>query len=257
MNKPLLSVGTLLNKLPLEDQFYIAKEAGFDGIDYVLSLNDLFQVNKNVHALSEKFEIPIKGVHIPLLLIPYCPEFFFTKLYSAILKFPKCEIFNVHLSSFVTPIARNGKTIHKFLNIFNNKKITIAFESNPKTKIFQFYPKVTAEPELFADFCVKNNLSINLDTSHLGTFNYDLNKFYSLYKNNVKLIHFSDFDGETQHLPFGSGNLLLTELFKIMKKTNYKGHSIFEIFKFPKYTTQKERLREMKKSVDLFINETR
>ena len=135
--KIFFSVGTLLNKLPLEDQFDLAKKAGFDGIDYVLSLNDLFRQSKKIHELSKKFKIPIKGIHIPLLLIPYCPEIFYHRLYKIISEFPECDVFNVHLSSFVTPVNTEGKGLTNFLTILQKSKLVITFESNPRSKIFQ------------------------------------------------------------------------------------------------------------------------
>lgn len=256
MQGPFLSIGTLLNKLPLEDQFYIAKEAGFAGIDYILSLTDLFRNNSKIHQLSKKYEIPIKGIHIPLLLIPYCPEILYKKLFYTVSEFPECEIFNVHLSSFVTPFDRKGKSIKKFMHVFSKQKRVITFESNPKTKFLKYYPEITLKPHLFAEFCNKKNLTINLDTSHLATFDYDINKFYMDYKNNIKLMHISDFDGTSQHLPLGKGNLPLIKLFNLMKQKKYNGYVIFEIA-FPQEVPTHYRLQEIKRSVDLFINEIR
>ena len=38
----LFSVGGLVGDLSLEEQIIVAKQAGFDGIDYIASIKDLF-----------------------------------------------------------------------------------------------------------------------------------------------------------------------------------------------------------------------
>lgn len=256
MIKPFLSVGTLINRTPIEDQFYIAKEAGFHGIDYILTIQDLFQTNNKVHELSKRFAIPVKGIHIPLPLIPYCPPIFFKKLHKKLSEFHECEVFNVHLSSFVTPFDKTGRNLEKFFKEFSDRKYVITFESNPRTKLLPIYPSATVAPDLFARFCIENNLPINLDVSHVSTFTYDIRDFYNNYKDSIKLIHLSDFNGKTQHLPFGKGTLPLTVFFKMLKETHYTGHVIFEIL-FPHQYPISQKLEEMKDSLEKFIDGTK
>ena len=252
MIKAYFSVGKLVTKLSLEEQFYLAKEAGFDGIDYILSIPDLFAGCKQISNLSKKYTIPVKGIHIPLLMVPYAPSIGYKKLYQAISFFPDCEIFNVHLSSFITPIQRNNKQIKKFLELNENKNLTISFESNPKSRLVSYYPKETFVPEIFANYCIKENLSINFDLSHIATFNYNINNFYDKYNKYIQLIHVSDFDGYTQHLALGKGKLPLQKLFSNLKQTSYKGKIIFEIYKFSKNISERQRLKEIKESLNFF-----
>lgn len=251
--KTLLSVGKLVTRLPLEKQFSLAKECGFDGVDYILEFKDLWILPECILALSKKYNMPVYGLHIPLPLVLFTPNFLNKRLFDRLEYFPLCEVFNVHLSCFLNPFSRGNKKLLRFTALAKVKKVNISFESNPTSyRILNLYPVQTYKPDIFAKFCITNKLPINLDISHISSADCDIIAFFIKYFPHINLIHLSDFNGKTQHLPFGYGKLPLADFFKILKKYKYKGRIIFEIYNYPKGSSIAQRNKDLKKSLNLF-----
>ena len=154
------------------------------------------------------------------------------------------------MTFFLNPLSRNIKQLEKFIEFMKIENIQLSCESNPNELFFlKYFPKETYDPILFAEFCIKHNIPINLDTSHIGAWNYDIVLFYKKYHENINLMHLSDMTKSKQHLPFRKGILPLMDLFKAMNELSYKGVVVFEISTFPKGTSQKDKQKELKKNV--------
>ena len=249
----LFSVGGLVGDLSLEEQIIVAKQAGFDGIDYIASIKDLFFTPKKITRLTEKYKITINAVHIPVLLVLYTPSFLFLNIKNLLRYFPESQRFNFHLSGFLNPFRKQIRGLEKFKQVMKENKITMSCESNPDEYfIFKHFPKETYDPDFFAQFCIKYNLPINLDTSHIAGWNYDIVKFFKKYHVYINLLHISDMTPDKQHLPFGKGILPLKELFKEIKTVSYNGLVIFEISNFPKGTSKESLVEELKNNLKIF-----
>lgn len=216
----IFSVGGIVANLSLEEQIIIAKQAGFDDIDYIASIKDLFFSPNRIIHLSKKYKVSVKAVHIPLLLVVHTPQLFFNNIIKLHGYFPESEVFNFHLSGFINPFGKHISTLEKFIQAMKDAKINISCESNPNEYIiFKYFPKETYDPDFFAKFCISHNLPINLDTSHIAAWNYDIVEFFKKYHKHINLIHLSDMTSSKQHLPFGKGVLPLKKLFKEIKKS--------------------------------------
>lgn len=248
----LLSVFTNPYILTLEEQIVAAKKVGFDGVAYVATINDLFFAPNYVLELTKKHEVPIKAVHIPIYLVLYTPPLLLNNIVKLLSYFPESENFNFHLSCFLNLFGRNMHGLERFKKIMINNNIPISCESNPdEYYFFKYFPKETYDPDSFATFCIKQKLPINLDTSHIAAWNYDIVTFFERYHKYINLLHASDMTPTKQHLSFGRGDLPLIKLFKKMKNLSYKGTVIFEISNFPKGTSKENVVEELKQSISM------
>lgn len=254
----LFSVGGLVSGLNLEEQVFVAKEAGFDGIEYIASTMDLFLAPRKIINLAQKNKICIRAIHIPLVLVLHAPRFLFGKLKKIVNYFPECNLLNFHLSGFLNPLGSHVRGLEDFRKTMADTGITVSCESNPdEYYIFKYFPKETYEPDLFANFCISHNLPINLDTSHVAAWNYNIVDFFKKYYKFINLIHLSDMTSDEQHLPLGKGILRLNDLFKEMKTVSYKGVVTFEVSKFPKGTSIESMLAELKDNILMLRGLTR
>src|SRR3989344_726760 len=248
----LFSVFTKPFTYSIEDQIQFAKYAGFDGVDYIASVKDLFLRPNDILHLEKKYKIKVKGLHIPLPLVIYTPNFLLNKINNLLNYFPENLIFNFHLSGFVNPLGKNLHGLESLKKIMEKTKIKISCESNPdEYGIFKYYPKVTYDPDMFARFCINHNLPINIDTCHISAWNYDIVEFFRKYHAHINLIHLSDMTSDRQHLPLGKGNLPIIKFLKELKRASYKGIVVFEISRFA--NAPKEQVKkEVKNSLDIF-----
>lgn len=235
----------------LDELFTIAKELKFDGIEYMATIPELFSDSQKVLRLSKTYKVPILGVHAPLHLLFYTPEVFFNGLCKMIPSFSDCRVFNFHLSGFINPLHRNDAYFKRFLSLAQKNDVPLTLESNPKEFGLQYYPKTTWNPDFFANYCIKNNLSITFDTSHIAHCNYDIVTFFKKYHKHIKLIHLSDCTGDVQHLPLGEGSLPIRNLLQEIKKRKYNEQITFEINHFPKKVTREEKIEAIRKSLNM------
>ncbi len=250
----LFSVGSIKNT-SIEEQIIFAKEAGFDGIDYLQQFQDLFFKPRPIFNLTKKHNMHIKAVHIPLPLVLCTPVFLQKRLLQSLKHFPHMELFNFHLSSFKNPFQRNSKNIKGFMQMAKQHHINFSCESNSDEYLLpDYYPKETYDPTAFATFCREHNIPMTIDTSHIAAWKTNIVDFFKKNHQFINLFHLSDMLPKNHHLPFGKGDLPLKELFREMKKMRYKGMIVFEIFNFPQAKNKQEILEDIKESLHMFKN---
>lgn len=246
------SVGSMKNT-SLEEQIIFAKEAGFDGIDYLQQIRDIFFTPKEILRLSEKHAMKIRVVHIPLPFVLFAPVFLHKRILKSLQHFPHIELFNIHLSTLYNPLQRNIQHIENFFTLAKKQHIRVSVESNSNEYLIPDYlPKVTYDPDTFATFCRQHALPITVDTSHIASWKTNIVDFFKQNHQFINLFHLSDLKHKNHHLPFGKGDLPLKKLFEEMKKVHFKGTIVFEIFNFPKNLSESEILAEIKDSLHMF-----
>ena len=57
--------------LPPEDAFRLAKEAGFDGVEVMVTNNEVTQDARALLEISERYGLPILAIHAPVLLLTH------------------------------------------------------------------------------------------------------------------------------------------------------------------------------------------
>lgn len=234
--------------LSYEQCFAAAKDAGFDGIDFLPANKYFFLPPTDIQALSKKYNLPITGMHSPLHLIPYAPEFLFQRIINLTSSFPEVKTYVIHMTMVLNYLQNNTNKIERLSEMAQKRGITLCFESNPIFFPLQYYPKETYVPDAYGDFCVKHNLSMTMDMSHIASVGGDIVEFYKKYYKNIRMMHLSDFKDGVEHLPLGMGALPLKKLFAEMKKTNQEHYIVFEIGTFPKGETLEGKKAMLKAS---------
>ncbi|WP_308287542.1 sugar phosphate isomerase/epimerase family protein [Cryobacterium sp. 1639] len=62
---------TCVYPLPLEDAFRVARTAGYDGIEVMVTRDETTQDAAALSALSERYSLPILSIHAPVLLLTH------------------------------------------------------------------------------------------------------------------------------------------------------------------------------------------
>jgi len=253
-HRPLIALEPWIRGIPMEELLTFAKDVGFDGIEYMLTLRDLMFGPSRILALSKKHNMPIISLHQPLLLLINTPSFLFPRMLETAKLFPDVALINHHVSAFMfTKPSATSALLYK--KMFENAGFVVSYESNPAKHMFStLYAKPTYDAIAYQTFCNENQLPINLDVCHIASVGYDIVKFFSENYKNIRLIHLSDFKNGIQHLPIGEGELQIKELLQEIKHKKWDGNITFEIFRFPNQQSKKQKFFSLEKSLT-FVHE--
>lgn len=249
-----IALGSTFSPFSHKESFQFAKQAGFDGVDYLASYKDIFFTPHTILRYSQKYNIDVTGIHQPLQLVPNIPTILLKNLIDISKIFKQADTYVIHLSSLINIFNQTPYKITLLNNIAKKYGLTLCFESNPVLPIISWYPKVTYDPDTYATFCVQNNLQMTFDLSHIASAKYDVVLFYKKYHTNISIIHMSDFKNGKQHLPLGQGALPLEKLLREIKINPQHKKIIFEISSFPNGKTKEAKLRQITKSLEMTRN---
>jgi hypothetical protein len=255
-SRPHISIDPWLHEISLEEGIAFAKKAGFDGIEYMLTMRDLVFGPSKALRLSEKYNMPITSLHQPLILIIQTPSWLFPRMLIIPKQFPHAQLVNHHVSAFMFRKPSPVRAL-KYKKMFEEADLMVSYESNPGNGLFSIgrqYAKPTYDPIAFQEFAWKHDLPMNLDVCHIASRNYDIVKFFTDNHKLIRLIHLSDFKDGKQHLPLGEGTLPIKKLLQEVKRLKWDGHITFEIFHFPNQQTKKKKLHALEKSLT-FVHE--
>jgi sugar phosphate isomerase/epimerase len=232
--KILLSSGCLYT-LPLEKVFRIASEAGYDGMEAIIS--EAIGGDERHLLLRDLTEIlPIYVLHSPFHVIPGWGD---SK--TALLKtIELAERLSVPMVNFHPPkwldlemgFWRWMYSMRDFQCELGDGKIAIAVENMPyREGMLRFNPYILRRTEDMVRFIKEKNLYLTFDCAHMGTAKVDFEgNFLRLYETRrVKNIHFSDYQNLREHLLPGRGILPLAGLLKCLKESRYDEMITLEI----------------------------
>ncbi|BAT72349.1 xylose isomerase domain-containing protein [Thermosulfidibacter takaii ABI70S6] len=248
--KILLSSGSLY-KDPLEKCFYVAQQAGFDGVEVVL--NDFYFLSDIDERLAELSKIlSIIAFHAPFMV-----ESSGERVKSLLRSIELALELGVKRVVFHPPL--------RFLFDFSYKKwfkkfhwhgdeIELCLEFMPIMKFgfLKFCPHAFSKLEELKDVASDKGLKIAFDTTHCGTRGLALVEAFERLGglDLVSHVHFSDFRVEKgifqEHVFPGEGMLDLFEFVKYLKSKGYKGALTVEVS--PRFLPEKdiERINKFK-----------
>lgn len=213
----------------LEKMFAFAKEAGYDGIELTESGVTRWLGSKNIKAMSQHYDLPITSVHqsvMRMVLSTYGSVRRLIKRAEAI----NADCVVVHLASvhktFQPYYFEQIKKLEQQHNVkvgFENAMTQFKFLKTPAAEY-------TYEPNKFADFVNKEDLSVTYDLGHMAGLSANLVEVYEKLKNRLVNIHLQDYRDGYDHQSLGSGTLPLVQFFNHLVKDNYKGHLTLEVF---------------------------
>lgn len=245
-----LSTGSLYI-YPLRWTFGLAKRAGFDGVELVISPEVEWRGILYVNKLAREFQLPVLTVHPPLYSYPgwgaindsYAP---IMEKAVALTEGVGAQLMVVH-----TPRARAygdavGKAfVNKVVdarNAINGSGLKLGLENGAKFSERDDSYILRALPEL-REFADQHNLALTLDTAHIGTCELDLLDSLEWFDGRVANVHLSDMREVPhwirsqprlhsyfrQHQFPGTGLLPLPEFLRALKQRGYDGTITYEL----------------------------
>ncbi len=227
----LFSLGSLYDR-PWEFSVEVARESGFDGVEWVYSS----KVDPE-QAISVVGELPILSVHSPFFVSRSI-----TTLKSGFLmavdfaKKVKARVVVLHPPCVVDPQV---KYLFFFLRTrdfskYGEGKVIISLENMPywgrPGRKFSAYLGGTIGG--LYKICKKKRLFITFDVCHMGTKypEYVVEAFNVLYRTGLIVnIHFSDYSEGSEHLLPGQGILPLDDFLVNLGKVGYEGLFTLEL----------------------------
>lgn len=234
----------------VEDTFRLAKDAGYDGIEVMISQNPITRSIPELKKLTKKYDLPILSIHAPVLVLTHFvwgrdPK---QKLYLSA-KFAE----ELGASTVVVhpPFSWQKEYATEFLNAVNEfSKITgveIAVENMFPWKVRN--RTINAYAPSWEQITLHSK-AITLDFSHAALAGK--NSLEMARKLGKKLRHIHLCDGATntgtkdkifdQHLAPGYGTQPVAETLNYLANKNWDGHVVAEV-NTRKYRSHPERLR--------------
>jgi len=232
--KILLSTGCLYEN-PLYDVFEIARISGFDGIEFLIDKNKYNIPANELKDLCRKYDVPILSIHSPFVECDGWGGFWESIDRSIELaKELSVNLVNFHPQRGVILYHNLGSKLLDYIGrcrqTVKNSKIILTIENLPNPKHIDKIPLLRRMLPSFADntcqiaeFARDNDIHVTFDTTHIGTTGRDILNIYNIFKGTIANIHLSDYDGTTQHLLPGRGNLPLKEFLGMIKDDKYDG----------------------------------
>ncbi len=230
----LFSTGSLYY-LPLKEIFLVAKEAGFDGCDLVITGGFGYAHYREI--LQECIGIlPVGALHVPFQKLPSWGN----QIDALIRSIHVAKEFKIPVVTFHPPswfhleirFIRWFRGVRDFQKELGCKEVCVAIENMPLMKKgIRLAPYLLNDFKSILEFGVDRNLYFTFDTTHLGTFDHDLVRaFLTLFKTGrIRHTHLSDYSPPYSHLFPGGGGLPIVRLLNTMKAVAYTGTISLEV----------------------------
>jgi len=243
----LLSLSTAcLYHLPLRTVFRCAAEAGYEGIELVLSPQVWVRGPRHVLSLSREVGLPILSVHQPLLHIGpsgTAPQRMVVATRMALaLECPCVVVHGTWARSWALPEAQ------RWLRILDDcQERLVGSETRLALENHGLYgaedgATVLDQLSEFEGFCRQRDLDITFDTCHAGSYTMGLLAAYGAVRERLANVHLSDLKRSpggspaprwrsffTHHRMPGEGDLPLAELLAQLASDGYCGPVSVEI----------------------------
>ena len=212
----------------------IAKNAGFDGIELLISRANCDLKIQHIRELSDKYDVPVLSFHSPFMI---CNGWggFWNRIRLSLIMTMKLGIplMNFHPPVGHIPRHRLNDELSEYVEFYKgmikDSDIILTIENLPTRRslgtmlINRYFPLFINNMYQIADFAAKSDIHVTFDTTHVGTTGVNLLQAYSVFKDRIANIHLSDHYGRSQHLLPGTGNLPLKQLLNKVADDGYNG----------------------------------
>lgn len=236
---------------PLRWIFAVAKRAGFDGVELVISPEVQARGGAYARKLAEEFGLTLFTVHPPLFQYPG-----WSKVHKSIapylpraLKFTQdagAPILVIHMPKARKTESGIGRAfVEQVIGArerLNGAGPRLALENRPRFRERDASLVLTSPQDLRA-FADAHDFPMTLDTAHLGTWDLDLLDAYEFFRGRLVNVHFSDLRDVSpriertvalhsylkQHQLPGAGKLPLRDFLSRLARDGYGGPITFEL----------------------------
>jgi sugar phosphate isomerase/epimerase len=248
MNKIGLSTSSVF-PYKIEDTFSIAKSAGYDGIELMITSDKLSREVNHLKRLEDKYSLPILSIHAPVLLLTHFvwgtdPEIKLRKTAEHAAEIGAKTVV-VH-----PPFAWQGKYAENFISIVNE----IAEETSVEIGVENMFPWKYKGREMNAykpswDTIANSANSITVDFSHAALSGVNSLELVKSLGDRLHHIHLCDGSINTgsstdkifdEHLMPGEGNQPIVETLQHLARNNWDGQIVAEV------NTRKQRSKAAK-----------
>ena len=227
--------------LPIHRTFAIAKEAGFDGMNLMITGEfrgvDEVSLVRNLQKI-----LPIDSIHVPFI-----PLWGWGNQVEKIQRTVRLAIeTSVPLVNFHPPawllleisFSLWFLAVRDFQQEVGKNRVMVSIENMPHLARYYGDPHLLSKTTNLLQFLQKRNLYLSFDSSHMGTKKTDfLEDFLRLHAaEKVKQVQYGDYCDGREHLKPGHGILPLKRLLQTLAKENYSEGLCVEIMpdEFPK-----------------------
>lgn len=241
--------------LGCEEGFKFAQEAGYDGLELMVTREPVTQNAQDIKDLISRFDMPVLSIHAPVLLLTH-----FVWGRDPQIKLEKSAELAAEVGADTVvvhpPFRWQSGYAEKFLDIVrstsNRTGITIAVENMFPWKIrnssMQAYAPGPDPRELDCD-------AITLDFSHAALSGHNSLELAQDYGTRLRHVHLTDgssvADGNRvfdEHLLPGYGKQPVAEVLQYLATQNWNGHVVAEV-NTRKAKTETERLDMLKETL--------
>ena len=246
-----LSTGSLYT-YGTERAFALASEAGFDGMEIMVDQRWDTRQAGYLNRLRERYNLPIASVHAPFITgLPGWPDAAVASCQRAValaeavgartvvMHLPLSMSFaqlswpqhSLTLAWPVTPDSEFRSWVHNGLAEYQKTTdVTIALENLPCRRRLLGLVKSVWHDNTPDDWARLAHWA--LDTTHIGTWGYDLLEIYERLKSRLAHIHLSNFNSSekrSEHRLLTDGSLPLAELLHRLRRDQYGGDITCEL----------------------------
>lgn len=243
-------------------EFYIAKELSFSSIEFILDHNDYLDnplMSKN-GILDIKRVIRETGVEVKSICADYFMEAPFHSIHQKksesilrklIKNAAKLNIVDIVIPCVDASSLKNKKDTKKFVSSI--KKVLPLAEKENININFETDLDPLAFSQLLNNFN-SQNIKVNYDVGNSASLGYDPKEEFKAYGNYISDLHIKDRLLGGGSVPLGSGNADFEEIFKLLKKYNFKGNITLQAAKDEEYIDDLKLVKKQKKYISKYIS---
>lgn len=180
--------------MPLGYSLKLARERGFDGVEWVVHPGYLLGGLEPVRATFQASGVPALSIHPPFYPFPGWPRRSsrITARLGALARHLRSELFVVHaplVPSLTTARAEDYAAAIDLGKLAGGNRVTPTIETSQYHGRRQFY---FDDLRRLVDFCDAHGCGVTFDTCHAGANGQDLLECYAIVKPLLRNVHLSD-----------------------------------------------------------------
>jgi sugar phosphate isomerase/epimerase len=238
----ILSTGSV-HTLPLERQFAIAREAGFAGLEYVITREHDGRKEAELLAHTQSSGLPVRNLHAPFQRM----DGWGNQADCVLRTVELARRLNSRSITFHPPqraleeveFVRWMSRIDDFQAQVGGGDVLVTVENMPRARSwrgirlpFATDPFRYQRRDELWDLLEERNLYLTFDTTHFGTAGENLPACFAQFRERVRTVHLSNFRSRDfqEHLPPHEGDLDLTNFVRRLTRAGYQDLVTLEVF---------------------------
>lgn len=234
---------TAAHGVPLEEEFRLAREAGFDGIEYLVTRTHPLSRPDLLRAIDGS-GLPVLNVHAPFEPVPGWGSRIATVHRSvelaAELGAPSITLHPPQLEPEGAAYRSWFEGVSDFQKEVGGGRVDVTVENMPRPgrwrrlRSFHTHPFLCHGSDDFGGMAERHNLWVTLDTTHLGTVGESPLAVFNRLASRVRVVHLSNYRslGNQEHLPPQSGDLNLATFLRGVQSLGFPGRVTVEVSPF-------------------------